>query len=70
MTRSDAKKAGLFLIALVLLGCTGLQNGVDPVANAKSIESIQEFIDEHPNAKITSQYVTAEKSKSLLKQVP
>ncbi len=62
------KRLSLLFIAILLLGCTGLQNGVDPVSSAKSLDAIQVFLGDHPNAKIVSQYLTQDKAVQVLKK--
>ncbi|GEM_PF-2654278 len=60
----------LLLTSVLLLGCTGLNQGVDAVSTAQSIEGVQAFLETHPNAKIVTQYLTAQKLSETLKQYP
>lgn len=65
-----SKFATLIFASILLFGCTGLERGIDPVSTAKSIEGIQEFLNEHPNAKIVTQYLTRDQTVELLQEYP
>lgn len=56
------------LVSIFLLGCASLGNS--PVDIAKSSSQIQAFIQEHPNAKISTVYLTEDKAQAKLSAYP
>lgn len=61
------RKAFLFVVALALLGCIS-GTGFDPVAAAKASGQMQQFLQEHPDAKIVVVLLDEAKAKEKLTQ--
>ncbi len=61
----------LFLaLAILLLGCSSLQRGTDPITTAKSDATIEKWVLEHPDAKASQKYYDKESLQKRLENYP
>ncbi len=66
----DFRKLLVLGLAVLLLGCIGSGQGIDPVVAAKASGQIQTFLNEHPNAKIVAVLLSADQIPSRSTQYP
>ncbi len=66
----DFRKLMVLGLAVVLLGCIGSGQGIDPIVAAKASGQIQGFLNEHPNAKIVAILLSPEQASNKSKDYP